>query len=93
MNILGLRCRLGWSQSELAHRLGIQTDIVRAWETGTQNPTFQQHQVLENLFRQTEASVLEIQDTPVAESMMEDLQLSSINLRDLMRERSGKKGQ
>ena len=92
MNVRGLRCRLGWSQSELAHRLGIQTEVVRAWETGQENPTLQQNQVLEILFRQTEASVLEIQDTPVADSLMEDLKLTSINLRDLMRERSGKNG-
>lgn len=85
-----LRCRMGWSRSELAHRLGVQSQLVGAWETGAQKPTQEQTQFLENLFRRSEAGVLEMLETPQAEKLLDAGKLESVNLRDLVRDNSRK---
>lgn len=77
---------MGWSQSEMAHRLGVPAADVKAWETGKQEPSFQQAEIIESLFRRSESAILEIQEAPRAESLLDQGKLGSVNLRDLMRD-------
>ncbi|WP_461219340.1 helix-turn-helix domain-containing protein [Lapidilactobacillus salsurivasis] len=38
-----------WSQAELAHKIGVTSSLVQAWEGGQQVPTAAQRQALEQL--------------------------------------------
>jgi len=78
-----LRCRLGCCQSAFARKLDVPSSLVRAWEQGDAQPTTDQKQVLELLFRQTETSVLEILQSPMAEKILDSTVLGSVQLRDL----------
>lgn len=81
---------MGWSQSEMAHHLGVPATDVQAWETGAQAPTFQQAELIESLFRRSEASILEIQEAPRAENLLDQGRLGSVSLRDLVRDGADK---
>lgn len=84
--IRALRCRFGWCQSELAQRLGVTSSEIRAWELGERTPDLLQRQILESLFRQSETSILEILQTPTAETLLDSTMLESVVIRDLVRD-------
>ncbi len=90
-SIRNLRCRLGVCRSELAHRLGVSSAEITAWEEGNKLPTAEQTDILERLFRQAEGSVLEILQSPHAERALASGNAESVNLNDLAQGRTLRK--
>lgn len=82
-SIKALRCRMGWCRSELAQRLGVSSQVIQAWELGQEKPNLDQAQTIARLFRQTEDSMQEILQSPVAESLLDSTVLESVNLSQL----------
>lgn len=79
---------MGWSQSEMAFHMGVPAADVSAWELGSRSPTLQQAEVIESLFRRSETSILEIQEAPHAENLLNEGKLGSVNMRDLVRDKT-----
>lgn len=77
-SIKKLRCRMGWSQSELARHLGTLCSDVQAWEQGEKTPDSQMISQLEMIFMQSEVSSLEIADSPQIETLMESTAQTSL---------------
>jgi len=78
-----LRCRMGWSQSELALRMGVQTSQVQDWESGQLKPDHLQEEIIANLFRRSEALVIEMIEAPIAEEVLRQTQAETVNYQDL----------
>lgn len=78
-----LRRRLGWSRSDLARRLKIESLSVQSWEEGKDQPQSQHAQVLELIFNQAELSALEISQSTRAEQTLHQRELESIHVQSL----------
>lgn len=82
-NIRSLRRRLGWSQSDLARRLQIESASVQTWESGEAKPLRSQVQILEMLFNQAELTSLEIAQSTQVELTMNQRELESLSIQSL----------
>lgn len=78
-----LRSRLGWSQSDLARRLKVESVSVKAWEEGQTQPPHPHAQLLELLYNQAELSSLEISQSTQVELTMHERELESLNVQSL----------
>lgn len=78
-NIRSLRLRLGWSKSELAHRLHCSAEQVDGWETKGTSMDPQISSELEIILRQAEACSEEVHFTPVAENKCDQKALEQID--------------
>lgn len=78
-NLRSLRLRLGWSRSELAHRLHCSLSDIEAWEENGQKIDSGHISELEILLRQAEECSEEIHYTPAAESQCELKALEQIH--------------
>lgn len=81
--IRSLRRRLGWSQSDLARRLNIESASVLTWESGETKPKRAEAQLLELLFNQAELSSLEISQSTQVELTMHQRELESLSVQSL----------
>ncbi len=86
-SIRQLRCQMGWSQSDLAHRLGIECARVRAWEEGTEDPSADCRETLRFMLRQSEASSSELFEAPQMEALLDSTDRDCVNRRDWIKER------
>lgn len=77
--VRSLRLRLGWSRSELAHRLHCALTDIEAWEEGDVRVDAPVTSQLEILLRQAEAYSDEVHFTPAAECQCEEKALEQIN--------------
>lgn len=82
-NIRSLRRRLGWSQSDLARRMQIETSHISDWEAGKELPKKDQQQTLELIFKQAELAALEIVQSTRAEWSLRQRDLESIDVQSL----------
>ncbi len=83
LKIRSLRRRLGWSQSDLARRLHIESLAVQSWEEGQAQPPRSIAQSLELLLHQADLSSLEISQSTQVELTMSERELESLNLQSL----------
>lgn len=67
-NFRSLRLRMGWSKSDLAHRLHCSSEDVEAWELGRRGIDSTIRAELEFILRQADACSDEVQHTPAAEN-------------------------
>lgn len=74
-----LRLRMGWSKSDIAHRLHCSVQDVEAWEEGRQQFTALVRSELEFLQRQAESVSEEVLYTPAAESQCDKKALDQID--------------
>ena len=74
-----LRCRLGWSQAEMARYFKIELATVSGWETGAGLPEGTQCSTLLHIFNQAQNNAERMQRRPIAEVMMRDQGLSQIH--------------
>lgn len=75
-----LRRRLGWSPSDLARRLQVESQIVINWEMGQSTPVDEMSQNLELIAHQAEAQAEEMQQTPLAEILLDESRTDQITL-------------
>lgn len=59
-DIKKLRVRMGWCQSELAHKLSVEVEMIQQWEQGMNPPSSEHRKQLENLFIKSELSTLDM---------------------------------
>jgi ribosome-binding protein aMBF1 (putative translation factor) len=78
--IRDLRRRLGWSPSDLARRLKVESQIVIDWELGQSSPLAELVQNLELIAHQADFQADEIAQTPLAEIMLDESHTEQINL-------------
>src|ERR1700745_2781203 len=67
-----LRLRLGWSQEELAHRLGCRQQTVSEWETEAYVPHNAYSKLLDLLHDHLEVHSDQIRRRPIAEVFMKE---------------------
>jgi transcriptional regulator with XRE-family HTH domain len=77
--IRNLRCRLGWSAADLARRLSVSVEAVRHWENGQDQPSKETRQQLKNLQIYAEHLALSLSHTPVADHLLQEMNLEQIN--------------
>ncbi len=87
-----LRCRLGFSQSELARRLKCDAGLVRSWESVDKTSGMS---ILEDIELHSETLVLlenqaetltdQILQGPLAETVLDETQESQVNSEDVRR--------
>lgn len=78
-NVRSLRLRLGWSRSELAHRLHCSPAEVEGWEEGGKKIDNARISDLELILRQAEACSDEVHYTPAAENQCDKRALGQID--------------
>lgn len=74
---------MGWSQSDLARRLQVESQSIIQWEMGQSIPDTRLCQELSHLFQQAEMASLDLLSQVEAEVFMDEKQLESIDIRDL----------
>lgn len=82
-SIRQLRCQMGWSQSDLAHHLGMPCSVVQSWELGQSTPNENLLSTLERLLQQAELSSLEMSEAPQMDSILEHSDQASVCRDDL----------
>ena len=85
LNVKSLRLRLGWTQSDLSRRLNCQVSEIVQWEAGLSDPNANYAGLLQLLFSQAEACVLDTQSAARAEifcNKKDILQVSRSGLRE-----------
>ncbi len=70
-SIRHLRLRLGWTYTDLARHLEVETAVIFQWEAGEETPTEIIYQKLDLFSKQAEISAYEILAGPRAESFLE----------------------
>lgn len=85
--IKDLRLRLGWSQAELARRLGCRQQTVSEWETGVYLPQNAYSQLLERLLSGLEPAAAQTRARPLAEAVMKNLGVNQVSA-EVVEERS-----
>lgn len=81
--IRSLRCRMGWSQADLARRLACESALIVRWEQGQEVPPMTTKPILEMLFQQAELAAHEILQSCQAEMALHERALESIDLSSL----------
>ncbi len=84
VEIRGLRCRLGWSQAELARHLQTELFTVMNWETGRLVPLGDHLSRLARISQTAEVNADRMQRRPIAESLMREQGLSQIHDLDVL---------
>jgi DNA-binding XRE family transcriptional regulator len=74
---------MGWSQSDLARRLQLDSANIIQWELGASAPDSRTCQALSHLFQQAEMASLEMVSHLEAEVFMDEKHLESVDIRDL----------
>ncbi len=74
-----LRLRLGWTQSDLARRLHISSQLIDHWEVGSGSPEASLQQELELLARQASFCSEEVKSLPAAEQACDSSALDQID--------------
>lgn len=74
-----LRQRLGWSQAELARRLGCRQQTVSEWETNTYQPQNAYSQLLDQWQADSDSANRSLRLAPIADAVMKDLNVSQVN--------------
>lgn len=74
---------MGWSQSDLARRLQIESANIIQWELGTSAPDSRICQELSHLFQQAEIASLDMVSQLEAEVFMDQQHLESVDIREL----------
>lgn len=77
-----LRLRLGWSQAELARRLGCRQQTVSEWETNLHEPQNAYSKLLDHLLTSVERYNYQMNHLPHAESAMKNMGLSQITIEE-----------
>ena len=75
-----LRRRLGWSRTQMANRLGCDVKSVDLWETKNQCPLDIFNREIYPLFSAVDENTDRLAIGPKAESVLEELSLSQIDL-------------
>lgn len=83
--IKSLRRRLGWSSSDLARRLQVETDLVLNWESGSHLPLEWVIDELSLLEKQAEANSDSIAQGPLAEVFLEEQHTEQCDLASVKR--------
>lgn len=77
-----LRCRLGWTQADLARKLNCDSELVQSWES-PQNKVLQaievHSDVLFILEKQAEIAAEQIFQSPLAESILEETRQTQVD--------------
>ena len=73
-----MRLRLGWSTSDLARRLQLESTSIYSWESGKVLPTDGQLQMLGLLDKQAEACADEVTQTALADSVLDHEEIGSL---------------
>lgn len=81
-----LRQRLGWSQAEMARRMGCPTSLIQAWEEGSSSPDKEALHQLQFLSAHVELRSEIISRIPIAEREMEIRKMSQLTHSDLLNE-------
>jgi len=74
-----LRLRLGWSQAELARRLGCRQQTVSEWETEAYVPHNAYSKLLDLLHDHLQVHSDQIQRRPIAEALMKEVGANQIS--------------
>ncbi len=74
-----LRCRLGWSQSDLARRLQCPSHFIEDIETGSLSPSEEYCQILELISHMAEECCDQVQNTARAEKILDQDSLGQIH--------------
>jgi|GEM_PF-5547018 len=74
---------MGWSQSDLARRLHIESKNIFNWESGNSTPDPKICEELSLLFRQAEVTALDMLSQVQAEVILDQQALEIVDLRDL----------
>jgi DNA-binding XRE family transcriptional regulator len=74
-----LRWRLGWSQAELARRLGCRQQTVSEWETNAYEPQNAYSKLLDLLFENVETNSIAMVRQPMAEVVMKQVGYTQVN--------------
>ena len=78
--IKDLRRRMGWSSSDLARRLNVESDLVIEWEMGGSTPVEEMLQNLELISFHADSTAEEVAQSPLAEILMEESHTEQITL-------------
>ena len=82
-DIRQLRWRLGWSQAELARRLGCRQQTISGWETGIYEPQNAYSKLLEMLSSHVEHYSDQVASGSVAEAVMKQVGYTQVNSEEL----------
>ncbi len=77
-----LRCRLGWTQAELARKLNCKSDLVSSWESSRSSvlTAIELHiDTLMLLEKQAEFAADQIFQNPLAESILEETHSAQVS--------------
>lgn len=77
--IRGLRLRLGWSQSDLARRLQIESQQVGQWEMGLEEIRDDQSQALDHIFNQAELHAEQMSNDSLAEILFDQDEVPQVD--------------
>lgn len=82
-HVKALRLRLGWSQSDLARRLGIPSMRVYNWEAGQETPEGVEAQKLDLIQKQADVASEEIVQAIEAEIFMSETDAAQCEIRSI----------
>jgi transcriptional regulator with XRE-family HTH domain len=85
-DIRTLRQRLGWSQTEMARRLGCDTGLLRKWESDGTPLDQESLNRLRYLRNHAESNSEKIAQKPHVEKEMEERRMAQLTHRDLMKD-------
>lgn len=74
-----LRLRMGWSQSDLARRLHIDSQRIGQWEMGLEEIQGDVTQELDLLHRQADVSVDQVCCEPLTEILFDELKVQQLD--------------
>ncbi|MCE3009072.1 MAG: helix-turn-helix domain-containing protein [Proteobacteria bacterium] len=86
--IRDLRLRMGWSISDLARRLQLDSQEVKSWEVGEKEPASSQSQLLDLLNKQAEMAAEEISAQALADEYYKDSDAGQCDLEHISQETS-----
>jgi DNA-binding transcriptional regulator YiaG len=78
-----LRCRLGWSQADMARRLGCRQQTVSEWETNVYQPQNAYSKLLDMMLNDVDAYAHQITQGPLTEMVMRDRGIAQVGSGDL----------
>lgn len=84
--IRNLRQRLGWSQAELARRMGCNSQLVQSWESESATPDTEAMNQLCFLRNHVESSSDRVAQMPLAEKEMQSRGVGQLTGRDLLKD-------
>jgi ribosome-binding protein aMBF1 (putative translation factor) len=84
--IRNLRQRLGWSQAEMARRMGCKVVLIENWEADSACPSSEDMNQLRFLLDHVETASEQVLEKPLLEKEMQTRGIAQLTHRDLLKD-------